>query len=680
MPCRAGSTVRQTAYSRAMSTPVVPFPNLEERPDTQNIRLSDISCIVIGCGHNAQKLVEQRRAAGGRVCWLYTNEAPSSGPLIDQDADAEILAACHEGDGLEATSPRPSRGREAHDTPSWACPRNGGQDLSWDLSTFVWRPCGLIRHQGRPIDTAVARLRHSMGSTMVAWRTSGPHVVSLQDDQKYRVADCSEFCAPGVQVVNCGPSGEDISWAISGIVIFADAHDGLAVDATTPNIDLSVLCEEAKPFITVKMAHVVAWSSLLFVQHLVTFILMNTYEPGLRAGDFAWWRASLDVFCCVPFGYSAIPCAFGPALTGRSSAGNVAVSALMGFDFLVAQFAACLLTFGRHASQLRTCSSWAALWLMSVFYLVTMMPVEIRYSASESETRPIRLWNIVWFVWILTGTLGAWLVFYGVALVFIKMSEWNQLAASLYLPAMTSAVEMGVMSISVWLYDILVHQPRMRCTKDGTSLLHMAGDQKKTLILPVSMSHTFAEATRLVSLLVSTIKQPGWEFVPQLLVCFAVNVTLRSNLWTEAMCRLVPQRWWWLVAPDSGTFLLNEVKLCFGYPRFVAMAALAVSNVVTKGISVPPFFNMQAALLLVSAFFLEVLEDVVVTRGWLTAESWSRTMIPYYRRLGVLSPWQVRGFDRDGVQPSGPAIGFSGMRFLEFRAVIVIVLPALEWS
>jgi len=131
-----------------------------------------------------------------------------------------------------------------------------------------------------------------------------------------------------------------------------------------------------------------------------------------------------------------------------------------------------------------------------------------------------------------------------------------------------------------------------------------------------------------------------------------------------------------MIAPDAGTVLHNEVRVCFGYPRFVPLLALGLANLCMSGPASWPIFNFHATLLVAAAVLLEVAEDAVVASGVLRDESWKAKLAPAYRGIDPLHPDLAIAVDRDGIQPSGPAISFSGMRVLRLRTVIYLMQPA----
>mmetsp|Transcript_125944 Transcript_125944/g.305997 ORF Transcript_125944/g.305997 Transcript_125944/m.305997 type:complete len:680 (-) Transcript_125944:184-2223(-) len=621
--------------------------DLEEPTSTIKIRLRDICIVVIGQGPVAKRLVERRRAAGGRVCLLWTQETPQG--------------------FVEAAHPRqqPCAG--------------GAAEPTWDLSTFAWKP----PREECSDDRALSMLKKQFGSALLDWRSSGPLLVYLHAGEAYKVVCGDEGQSWGVQVVDTEHPDMPVRWEISGIVIFAGIDvgqraAGLEVcpdEASAIQADVAVLREEALPFATICPKHAALWVPLYLVQYLTYYLLMGIYESGMRPGDIPWWRGSFTALVIMPIGYSAFPDFMGVALTGRPVS-NLTARLAVAVTYLFGQIASAVVPLGWHGGEWCGLPIFMAVSLAFLPYLLLAAPLHVvltrpaRANGQGCGKLPWRS-HIIWLSWMIFGTFGTWVVLYCVALFYIAALKWNKFLASLALPMLTSAVELGTVIGTMQLYNTLVYLPRVKVSETGEKSPVMLGDQRELVILPISITHAYAEATRLVSLLVSTVTEPNWFWVAQLLGCFFFNISLRSTLLTEFLTRAMPAKWWCLLAPDSGTILHNEAKLCFGYPRFISLATLAIANLILSHGSCWPLFNMHATLLVVSAGVLEMLEDVVVTGRLASAMTWRRRMANFYRGEEPFGNSQIMGYDRDGVQWNSPAIGFSGMRFVRSRVVVV---------
>jgi len=728
---------------------VQPFDNLEQtRPRVPDeIRLRDVSIVVVGTGPVAARLVQRRRAAGGRVCWLYTKATPlrssawtplappalagatlPDGQTAPRDGAAPAAwgkqtlagamgddptvraqgwtpqawqtltgAVCDDPEAWPHTLPQAVRMQarpalddsEASATPvesihddlssSSEPPADLGAEPAFDMATFAWTPPRVQECD----DAVFYHLRKQLGTVVLDWRTSGPHLVRLQANEAYRIVEGGCGQAPGIDVVDAGQPDLPPKWAVSGVVICEGAgaaHAGAQMcpdGASADRTDVAVHFEEAKPFATVCPRDVGWWAPVYFLEYLLYHCLMAACEPALRPGDIPWWRGTFTVFIIGPVGFAAFPDFMGVALTG------IPVPGLMprlvgGATYLLGQVACAVTPFRWGDGKWYALPIFGAVSVAFLPYFLVTAPLHVWL------TRPARAsglgngrfpWvsHCLWLLWMVFGTFGTWLVLYGVSLAFVAMLKFSDVLASLALPVLSFAVELGTVCATVQLYEWLVYGPRSRAAETKQSGPAMLGDQRELLILPISITHAYAEGCRLVSLLASTVTHPSWLWVPQMLGCFLLNVILRSTLLTEVLSHVLPIRWRPLFAPDAGTSLLNEAKLCFGYPRFISLAGLAMANLIRHGWSRWPLFNMHATLLVACAALMEVLEDLVVTGNLAAAMTWRRRMASYYRARAALGTAQIMGFDREGVQSSGPAIGFSGMRFVRFRVVVVAV-------
>lgn len=617
-------------------------------------RLRDVSIIVVGQGMVAERLVRRRCEAGGRVCWLWTQEMPA-GPV----------QAWSTGDGsLEAQQA--------------GLVVNGERAL--DLPTFVWNP----QEVQRGGDPAFQRLRKAFNSVVLSWRTTGPHLVSLQHNEVYKIAICGHGQSLGIEVVDASQPDMPPRWAISGVVIFAnmDAVPRAAVEAcldtaSADQADVAVHNEEAKPFATINPWHVTIWVPVYFLEYLLYYWLMGVYEPGMQPGSAPWWRGSFTAFIIGPVGYAAIPDFMGVALTGMQMRGRLPRLAA-GATYFLGQVGAATIPLGWHHGEWCTLpifmsvsvafGPYLSIWAPLHVYLTRGAPSNQQYSGKV----PWRA-HCLWLLWMVFGTFGTWAVLYAVALAFIAISKQSDFLASLMLPMLTSAVELCTVSGTVQLYSWLVFDPRIRAAGREGNGPTMLGDQRELLVMPISFTHAYAEGTRLVSIITSTVTHPSWRWVAQLLACFLSNVVMRSTLGTEILMRALPSWCQCIFAPDAGTVLHNEAKLCFGYPRFISLLALAVANLILRGWAHWPLFNMHATLLVPCAILLELLEDAIVTSRLALSLGWRQRMVPFYRDKNPLGISQIMGFDKGMKKSTGPAINFSGMRFVRFRLVVVAV-------
>eukprot|EP00928_Gymnodinium_smaydae_P097143 TRINITY_DN8729_c0_g2_i1.p1 TRINITY_DN8729_c0_g2~~TRINITY_DN8729_c0_g2_i1.p1 ORF type:complete len:524 (-),score=22.81 TRINITY_DN8729_c0_g2_i1:268-1620(-) len=407
---------------------------------------------------------------------------------------------------------------------------------------------------------------------------------------------------------------------------------------------------------------------------------MDLYEKHMQPGDIPWWRASFVALTIAPLGYSCFPDLYGLSLTGRQLERRLAW--FLSFIAILINFVACVLPMRVMGGQWRTCSLYVA---QGVFFLVysgiSLLATACLWFRPRRELL-LQAWSFrsvahaLWYIWILLGTFGTWVLLYGVSMLYIVVQQSSLVAASIFLPTITSLVEIGTLVSTVWIYRRLVYASRIHASGKLEQNCGMQGDQKTVMLIVLCMTHAYSESTRLISLMVPVVKQPSWNFIFPMLACFLTNICLRCHLTSEMLSRTVSPSWWFLFLPDSGTFMLNEVKIYFGYPRFVNLAALAFSNLILHGFTTWPLFNLQSSVLVVLACALEVIEDLIVCHGRLTPTSWMYKTSSYYRGMHPLNLSQVMSFDKNQETPSGFAIGFNGMRHLPFRCVVVVMMPS----
>eukprot|EP00928_Gymnodinium_smaydae_P095690 TRINITY_DN8279_c0_g1_i1.p1 TRINITY_DN8279_c0_g1~~TRINITY_DN8279_c0_g1_i1.p1 ORF type:complete len:703 (+),score=64.93 TRINITY_DN8279_c0_g1_i1:48-2156(+) len=651
---------------------VVPGPSNADLAESasQAIPLEDLNMIVVGRGPIAEDIVWRRRLVGGRVCWLWTERLPSDAGA--QQFDCE----------------RPSTPGRWADRVSKSAER--AAEYTWDTSTFVWKPphrrsrASLSGLEKQTVESL--QKRHSTSWT--TWWSTEPDIIALRANEEYRLVVSSEGFAPGIQVVDTSNPRLDVVWELSGKVVLVGskfnipAHPMIINIPTVESADklqVDVANEEAKPFVTVKRSHALAWGAVSFIQFVMFFMFMDGYEPQMQPGDLPWWRASYTALTIPPFGFSSFPDIFSLCLMGRPLERRFAWLTSVACTF--AHYIVSISPVGWIGVHWRTWTLYSVTCLTFVLYMGASLAVFVctrRQTWTEMLTSIVQsrsLSHAWWFAWTVVGTFGTWIVLYGVALLYVVLSHWNTVIASIFLAAATALVESGTLVATVWIYGRLVYSPRMS-TSLKSKLKCMLGDQKQILVLAPSMTHSYAESTRLVSMLVTAVKYPSWQFLFPLLTCFLFNVLLRSTMFIEILSCIVPKSWWFLFAPDAGTTTLNEVRLLFGYPRFVSLIALAASNFIMHGLKDWPLFNMHATLLVLVAAVLEVLEDLIVCSDWLDRTSWRQKTRAFYRGMHPLSLSQAVAVDRDGVRHDRPAIGFSGMRFLPFRCVVVLIAPS----
>eukprot|EP00930_Biecheleria_cincta_P015166 TRINITY_DN12749_c0_g2_i1.p1 TRINITY_DN12749_c0_g2~~TRINITY_DN12749_c0_g2_i1.p1 ORF type:complete len:693 (+),score=71.85 TRINITY_DN12749_c0_g2_i1:49-2127(+) len=643
------------------STPASVHPQLEaddsaartawEPPCTSGrsfiTRLSDINTIVIGHGSLAEELVRKRLSFGGRVLWLVTAE-------------------------------RPSRGIASVDSKEHATTES--EHVVFDLSRFEWKPPKVHHVQRSLLNGEVAKLRARLSATRLFWRSAGPEIVGLQEGERYFILTDSKGQRHGIQVRNLESSP---SWTLSGTVLFAgddfeELPDSCTAVTCIADIDLDIENQEAKPWATVDPMHVMLWSIIFFFQFLGYFDLMAIFEAHhLSEGQLPWWRVAFCTVHAAMGGLTATPFLFGPCLTGKSVTGRGAfyMACISQVTHVVSVILPAKLLTGKNSFF----SIYIVQCLAFLTYFIVSMPIHLWYSMAQCSRSSwwtgITRWRFIrhgaWFALIVFGAFGNWMLMYAVALLYVSIASDAPILASILLPSATSLVEVGTVCLSTAAYRFLVQGPRFR-NESANATVH--GDQKLRFVVPLCLTRAYAEGARLMSIIAVVVTDPAAQWWWPILMSFAFNIAVRSFLALYLVTSVLPRHWQWVVAPDAGTILHQEVRVMFGYPRFIVLFAYAASCLSLKGFHAWPFFSPQAGMAVVLAFAMEVLEDIIVIRQWLPSNHWRGNLRGFYRKYHPLSTVQTMSVDRDGVN-EGISLGFTGMRRLHFAEAMLTVLP-----
>eukprot|EP00928_Gymnodinium_smaydae_P005810 TRINITY_DN11998_c1_g1_i1.p1 TRINITY_DN11998_c1_g1~~TRINITY_DN11998_c1_g1_i1.p1 ORF type:complete len:700 (+),score=49.39 TRINITY_DN11998_c1_g1_i1:109-2208(+) len=654
-------------------TAVVPLPSAADgslsfcQPEV-GTRLQDVNLIVVGRGPLAEELVTKRRASGGRVCWLLTDEKPIGAEVILDDGE--------EKDGWRSAS--------------FADEEVGKEELLMSIDHFMWNPCGLAvssaSKKNEVLVNEAKHLRQRFSYSELSWRTTGPYIMPLFDSECYSLLTVSGGRACGIRVLH--REIPEIVWELPGAVVFAGVVCPSFANclpicpvktfADVQDMDLDCLSEEAKPYAIVDPKHVAIWSLIMFAQFVIFFVFMSIFETEKSSGHFPWWRATYSLFHGAIGGLTATPYLFGPCLTGREITGKAAFVCLV--TCACTHFAAPLVPLNgsgtRVSIYLAECLGFGVYFPISLYFqfkypkvLVDPLPFNAR--------RVCR--HMAWFFTVAWGCFGNWMVFYAVGLLYVYISKTNESIASICLPAVVGLIELGTVAGTSFVYNHLVYRPRVLTRSVKGSVV---GDQKLRLIVPICLTHAYAECARILCVFAVTVKNPHNPWILSLVSSLLWNVGARLYGSTFLASVLFPRRYCWIFAPDAGTVLHNEARLCFGYLRYVVLAVLAVSSILMNGFAVWPLFNASATFLVGVAFCAELLEDFIVLSisHWASTRSWRATLAPFYSEQDPLSPLQVMSVNQKGVQMQHRSLAFEGMRNIDFYAVVLCVCPPVLFS
>ena len=184
-------------------------------------------------------------------------------------------------------------------------------------------------------------------------------------------------------------------------------------------------------------------------------------------------------------------------------------------------------------------------------------------------------------------------------------------------------------------------------------------------------------------LLASAIVAPGdlaWVFGT--FACSILSKVLYRRGWIEWLpIALFPNYSWTmsLFGKQAIDVLHKEMMVHLGYaPRFVPPLALILGRMVAR---VPdPYFSMHAVVVLLVAFFAEVLEDVVVYSGAVKLPQRTAQETAHYTSLESTHPYQIYSRDgREGLLPT-KSQSFHGMRQLKFSTTVLVLFPSAIFS
>eukprot|EP00928_Gymnodinium_smaydae_P005811 TRINITY_DN11998_c1_g2_i1.p1 TRINITY_DN11998_c1_g2~~TRINITY_DN11998_c1_g2_i1.p1 ORF type:complete len:699 (+),score=33.52 TRINITY_DN11998_c1_g2_i1:98-2194(+) len=653
-------------------TAVVPVPSAGAslsfcNPEVST-RLQDVNLIVVGRGPLAEELVTRRRTCGGRVCWLLTDEKPIGAELVLDEVEAQ--------DSVRSYTSTDNNVGEA--------------GLLMSIDHFMWNPGSLAVNssskKNEVIVNEAVHVRQRFGYSELSWRTTGPYIMPLCNSECYSLLTVSGGRACGIRILR--RESPEIVWELSGAVVFAGVTCPsfsnclpLPVVKTLADIrDMELDCssEEAKPYAIVDPMHVAIWALIMFAQFVIFFVLMSVFETEGTLAYFPWWRASYSLFHGAIGGLTATPYLFGPCLTGRVMTGKAAFVCLL--TCAGTHFAAPLVPLTGSGTRV---SIYLAECLGFGLYFPISLYLQIKYPKVLVDpprfNAPRLCRHLAWFFTVAWGCFGNWMVFYAVGLLYVYISIMHEGLASICLPALVGVIELLTVAGTSCVYNHLVYKPRVLTRSSKGSVV---GDQKLRFIVPICLTHAYAECARILCVFAVTVKNPHNPWILSLVSSLLWNVCARLYGSTFLASLILPRRYCWIFAPDAGTVLHNEARLCFGYLRYVVLAVLAVSSILMNGFEVWPLFNASATLMVGVAFCVEIFEDFIVlyVSNWASRRSWRSTLAPFYSAQDALSPLQVMSVNQKGVQMQHRSLAFEGMRNIDFYAVVLCVCPPVLFS
>ncbi|CAE7267638.1 CPK2 [Symbiodinium natans] len=600
------------------------------------VRLADVNLIIIGDCAEARELLRRRRLTGGRACLLWTNRRPREPRVQTEAVNVDLHSAM------------------------------------LDMASFVWSPPPLSTSATR----AVQEMRRKHGCSAKGMSRFGPDILDLRDVECYRVLVDKFGNECGIEVYD--EFRGNLLWALSGAVVFCGASFvGKAPVVCSSmgqaaRLDVSVDFEEAKPLVTTTHGTVAAAFLQNFLFLVVYLWIMGHFEARADASVWPWWRlswAAVGFF----FGWGFFPQYWGITLGGRVLPIWFRIfGSLCNFlcNFLLLLPLQWTLDRSSTAGMMTTCAVFTTCVGGCSTYLFTSICVLIAFHRfSRGQTRLDWLRHSAWTFAHLVTTLGTWIFLYGIALIYIYVQAASPQLAAVFLAFSTSGTEKCVSKVLNFSYTTFIYTPR--CSINGSK--DIRGDQRRFLTIPVAITHAYCEAVRLVSLLSVTVRNPGWEWLPSILLNTGVNLMERTQLMLSLAVRILPWCDW--LCPGLSVVILHDVKLHCGYAQYVAVLALLVAGAGYGGMSTASIFNVHGLLLIFCCILLEVMEDVLV-HLLPRSDYWRRRLSPYYEKQPLMHPKQLVLIDHQGSNFDAVPLALHGQRSLDLAEVCLLMWPS----
>ena len=438
------------------------------------VSLVDLNLIIVGSGPVAAEILHRRRLAGGRACLLWTEQMPvlSNMATLDLHPLSELRSAV------------------------------------FSLRDFCWQPPSMSRTNVREVE----ELRAAYGCWSSAVCRQGPDIVALEDGQVYSITQDVRGRACGIEVLD-GLEGTQL-WSMCGAVVFAGEAFGEQLKATCDKmhlaheLDVSVRFEDAKPLTTMS-ARTCFWTCLYSFVHLTIYCwVMRIYETPNTPDQLPWWRGAFTVGL-FPYGFSVYYVYWANCLAGTKFPlgmrlfGGVSACILFSMFFIwsrqpTGDFRPLFSAFfvGTVAYTLVSVVFHAVWYTCCARFQISSKEDSDNSEGGEAAKSAHKRNHVLWTCAHVLFTFGSWILLYFVSMLFMNLESYSKFWAAAFLTVATNLTEKLVSSMTTWLYTGLVYNVRSR--PDGKGIL---GDQRKHLMLPVALTHSFCESARLVSLL-----------------------------------------------------------------------------------------------------------------------------------------------------------------------------------
>eukprot|EP00929_Paragymnodinium_shiwhaense_P103342 TRINITY_DN66798_c0_g1_i1.p1 TRINITY_DN66798_c0_g1~~TRINITY_DN66798_c0_g1_i1.p1 ORF type:complete len:695 (+),score=41.90 TRINITY_DN66798_c0_g1_i1:299-2086(+) len=547
---------------------------------------------------------------------------------------------------------------EAPATFAWRPPSLPGQRSIWyrQCSPQEVRTFSSVTPQthsaGIDLHETVRRLRRKFGDySGRQWCKKGPDIVPLEQGSSYWLAMAANSQQVGVRVLDAEGA---VAWEVSGEVVMT-----VSCKETTralEMINVSVANPFAKPFAAPSQRPAIGWSLYFLFMQLYIFGAGPMNETSDQP---PFWKLLFPLMVVFPFGTTFSNTIMGTAFFGG---GHHLVSRAINAVVCGFTFSAALLVQplpGHYLTDFFVCAGGSAA------LLIVGLPSCCLLTRSQGNIMTCLPWGLT----VLGGTLGAWLIFYGVILLFLYASTSAPILSMILMPIATSATESGLVTLSTFMYTNWAYRKRL------------PGDQSMILSVLVCVLHGYAESSRLAATMVSAATTGDYMFFLGATVGVMVNAAHRLGWSRRCLCLLAHRLGFIklrnLLCPSAVARVHDEAKFHFGYVRFITPMAIIGANIARQK---PLLFNTPALACFIYTFVLEVLEDGIVHLQLLPCAPTPKMFDALYRSREVLHPQQMYVHTAASTEPGQPAttahaLQLHAMRPIDFMSIGMAIAP-----
>ncbi|CAE7699492.1 unnamed protein product, partial [Symbiodinium sp. CCMP2456] len=530
------------------------------------------------------------------------------------------------------------------------------------LRNFSWQPPSMSRTNVREVE----ELRAAYRCWPSAVCRQGPDIVPLHEDQVYGITQDLDGRACGIEVLD-GISGTQL-WSMSGAVVFAgDAFAGVLSAAcdtihVARELDVSVRFEDAKP-LTLMSTWTCLWTCLYSFVHLTTYCsAMRVYEPLNTAELLPWWRCTFTVGL-FPYGCATYYVYWANCLAGTKFPLGIKILGGLLASILSSVFAFTswpgseeyrpifMVFIGGTMSYTMVSAVIHGAWCILWAHCESSSEKDSDSSGvSSEEVKPVHkrshlLWACAHFLF----TFGSWMFLYMISMVFLWLQYTSAVGAALFLTLATNLTEKAVSCMTT-----------------------------RHLMIPVALTHSFCESTRLISLLSVTMQYGGWWWCFNLALNLATNLLERSYSSFSFLTYLCPGLSRFLL-PGMSMVVHQEAKLLSGYAQYVSIVAFLTADCIT-GNWATSAFNFESICLIIASVVVELAEDLAISFGIKPHSFWREALHEDYAAQPILHPRQILCIDQVGVTWNSPPLSLHGTDSLDFWEVAAFMLPATYFS